>query len=230
MEPLKQPVTAITEQTLDFALKALQLGALGLGGLVIVLTFLIILVRTTMGGPIPESQRSTFNSFMLLGAFSMTVAFISLIAEKYIPSRANIALAFSPKFQTIGLPPPAIKYGEASYSENHSFLIYDAGTIIVTVDDTFDAYKQLQTAKDEAIKKADAATQVIKATDVKIGSTIKTISDQQQKIQEIVGAVGPDDVAKLPAGVPASFDAITKSTSSSIKQLGNIREQLKSKY
>jgi hypothetical protein len=230
MEQAQQQLLGMTEQTLDFALKVLQLGALGLGGLVIVLAFLMILVRTTMGGTIPETQRAIFNSFMLLGAFSMTIAFVCLLGEKYIPSRANVSLAFSPKFQTIGVPVPVIKYGEATYEENHSFLIHDTGTIIVTVDDTFDKYKQLQEAKNVAEKKAAAAAAVIKATDFKIGSTLQTISDQQQKIQDIVGAVKPEVVAKLPPSVPESFEAITKSNSSSIEQLGSIRETLKSKF
>ncbi|MBB3964132.1 hypothetical protein [Rhizobium metallidurans] len=230
MAQADQSLLGITGQTLDFALKVLQLGALGLGGLVIVLSFLIILVRTTMGGQITDAQRAVFNSFMLLGAFSMTIAFACLLGEKYIPSRANVSLAFSPRFQTIGVPVPVIKYGEATYEENRSFLIHDTGTIIVSVDDTFDKYKQLQEAKSIAENKAAAAAAVIKATDVKIGSTMQTISDQQQKIQEIVGAVKPEVVAKLPPNVPENFKAITKSNSSSIEQLGNIRESLQSKF
>jgi len=224
MEETNLNPTAAAAQTLDFALKALQFGALGLGALVVVLTFFIIAIHAMMSRPIPDGSKNIYFYFMLLGAFSTAIAFVGLIAEKILPSRANVAVAFSPNFQTLNIPTPEIRYGSEHHLENHAFLIHDSGTIIITVDATFDAYRKLQRTVEAARQNAEITAQVIKDADKTIASTIDVINNQKARLENLNGQAMTSGVTHVE---PSQLDHLSKETNSSIQSLDAVRNSLR---
>lgn len=194
------------QSTFEFALKLVQFGTLGLGFLIIVLVFLLFVFHLLFRKEFSSSTLKMYFAFMGLGVFSLAVGFGTLVLEKLYPPNLNIAVAFSPKFETIGIPVPEIRYGGSVYVQGQAFSVRDDAVIMIQVDDTIDNYRKLQ---EERLKAIQFATKLADDVSFSITKATESLATQQSSIESAASIV-----ADVPPENPADFGE----TLTSIKQ------------
>lgn len=208
------------QSTFEFALKLVQFGTLGLGFLIIVLIFLLFVFHLLFGKEFSPSTLKMYFAFMGLGVVSMAVGFGTLVLEKLYPPNLNIAVAFSPKFETIGIPVPEIRYGGSVYVQGQAFSVRNDAVIMIQVDDTIDNYRKLQEERLKAIQFANKLAEDVSFSITKATGSLATQQTNIESAASILAEAPPNS----PPDIDDTFISIKQANGDALEQL-NILER-----
>jgi hypothetical protein len=132
----------------DFVLKLVQLGFIGLAGLLFVLVFLILWKNQQA-----DERMAKFRmAFLAIGFLSVLVS----AGVQILPTKAKTSVTFSPDLAVAGLSVPAIRLlpGGSGVSPDQEFTLPTGSTISIRADRLLIEAKQLQATSQDLAKAA----------------------------------------------------------------------------
>lgn len=166
----------------DTIVKLVNLGFAGVGVVVLLLLF-VILIRDQPANAATQKLRNRFLTWgMSFAFFCGVLAFAGplLAPRQAVAEPPQMALAFSPKFQTEGLTLPDIMVGQKKVQPMEYFTA-EKGMVLVQLDDTLGDVKKLRNTG------ADLGMQLIEAR-----------KQTQQALDELAKAKAPSETAPPP--------------------------------
>jgi hypothetical protein len=134
-----EPVAA---SLFEFVLKAVQLGFMGFGAVVLVLSFIIIFTNKP---PASENNAKLRQNFLVFGFASFLFAGLVTLYSTYQASHHELTVTISPDFSVAGLSPPNMKLSPQGthLGEGQAITIDRDTTLHVRVDKAISEVKKL---------------------------------------------------------------------------------------
>lgn len=159
---------AVDAGLLDTIVKLVNLGFAGVGVVVLLLLF-IILLRDRPADAETNRLRHRFLTWGMSFAFfcGVLAVILPLTAPRPTPDRSEMLLSFSPRFETEGLPSPRITLPDGRSVPPGERFPAQQGQVLVSVDE---ALKDVSTLKEAAITLAATAAAAQKQADAALAA------------------------------------------------------------
>lgn len=141
--------TDVLTKTFGGAGDLLAIGPAGLGALVFILVFLVLMFAMVTGSVISPNVKSLLNRFMWLGTACFLASVAAGLVGGYMGKKHELMLTFSPDFEAENLPAPTFtpNTGNGDFKSGYTFAIAKNSQIKINFDHAIKAVKALKQGK-----------------------------------------------------------------------------------